>query len=93
MKTVQKWLVVNYRGEARLLASAPRLRVDEVAYRLVINIPQRIPPTEGRLVFNLPEWRDPVPTAEVLEEVLPADYLPERAATAPVAPQEETTDA
>jgi hypothetical protein len=61
MKTVTKVLIINYHGEARLLAYPLRSRVamDEVAYTLRINIPDRRPPSPGAIDLYLPEWSPP----------------------------------
>lgn len=58
-KTLTKVLVVNYKGDIRILSSVPQLGLDEVAYIVKINIPDRVPPKAGTIELNLPTFAPP----------------------------------
>lgn len=70
---IERFLVVRADGDVRVVARRPRLRPDEVAYRLNVTIPPawgRL--AEGAISIDLPE-PPPVPDVPALLEAEPAD--------------------
>lgn len=64
-RTITRWLVVDIRGAARLLQSAPaKMNPNEQAMKLVITIPERKQPPLVEVLVNMPEW--PSVTYEVM---------------------------
>lgn len=59
MKTVSRWLIIDYDGRVRLLSGRPNLRFDEVAYLLTIRVPAPQVPKTGHIDLTLPPLCQP----------------------------------
>lgn len=64
---LDRFLVISAGGETRVVNRMPALRLDEFAYRLTVEIPDRWGSVLGEIHVRLP---DPDPTVE-LDEVEP----------------------
>lgn len=59
---IDKFLIFSAGGEARVVARMPALRLDEFAYRLVVEIPDGWGHILGQINVSLP---DPNPTVDM----------------------------
>lgn len=62
---IDRFLVVSAAGDARVLAKLPVLRLDEFAYRLVIDVPAAWGSVLGSIHVPVPELQPSVELDEV----------------------------
>lgn len=67
--TLTAYLIIDYRGNMRILKTVPRLSDNEVAFKLSVAIPRPKRPSLGEIDIALPEWVPP--SGEVTVEPIP----------------------
>lgn len=71
MKTVVRFLVVSWDGDARVTSRRPQFHPGEAIYRLILNLPE--PRIAGDIRLEIPELEMPAPVVEdaPVEEGMP----------------------